>query len=171
MGELDKFRKTNCLGTDCHHAHSATGYGTPAERWGADGELTKGKTRPNVGDRYTMFGGPGAPWQGKDKGNKDDENVQERELGMRDNRGGAAIDLNRGGPPKTEKKPLHYAFQGGLLGKGANNALNVDDKVVVRHTVVGNPRWDAQGEPLPEPDEDKQEDEVLTDEEMEKQVF
>ena len=113
-------------------------------------QLVQGAVRPNVGDMLTKFGGRGAPWTALDDGNKDAEVVKERELGMHDIRGGAKIDLNRGGPPKTEKRPFRYAFQGGLLGKDANNALNHRDEVLVRHSVIGFPRWDAEGEPVAE---------------------
>ena len=76
--------------------------------------------------------------------------IQTRALGdLTDIRGGLKIDLNRGGPPKTEKRPFHSAFEDGLLGKDANSALNHEDEVLVRHSGVGFPRWDAEGEALP----------------------
>jgi len=155
MGELDKYRKKNCATLECYYANSATGWNVPGtgketgHRWGADGELTAGATRPNVGDRLTEYGGRGAPWKGYDAHNRDPEVVKERKLGTHDVHGGLKIDLNRGGPPRTEKRPFHYAFQGGLLGKDANAALNHDDEVLLRHSAVGFPRWDAEGEALP----------------------
>lgn len=104
-------------------------------------QLEDGAVRPNVGDLLTKYGGRGTPWKGIDEGNEDAEVVRERELGSRDIRGGAKIDLYRGGAPKMESRPFHYAFQGGLLGKDANKALNHDDEVLVRHSTVGFPRW------------------------------
>lgn len=156
MGEQDKFRKKNCRTAECEYANSATGFNVPGtgvtgHRWDAMGELVQGAARANVGDRLTKYGGLGAPWAGFDEHNKDAAVVQERATGVHDIIGGANIDLNRGGPPRTEKTPLTYAFQGGLLGKGANEPLNHEDAVLVRHSTVGFPRWDAEGEALPQP--------------------
>ena len=155
MGEHDKFRKKNCRTLECYYANSATGWNVPGTskkgyRWGADGELGEGATRPNVGDRLTEYGGLGAPWAGYDAHNADPKMVQERKLGAHDIHGGLKIDLNRGAP-RTEKRPFHYAFQGGLLGKDANAAINHEDEVLVRHSSVGLPRWDAEGEALRSP--------------------
>ena len=156
MGEHEKFRKKNCRTLECYYANSATGWNVPGTskkgyRWGADGELGEGAIRPNVGDRLTEYGGRGEPWAGYDAHNADPKMVQERKLGAHDIHGGLKIDLNRGGPPHTEKRPLNYAFQGGLLGKDANAAINHEDEVLVRHSSVGLPRWDAEGEALRSP--------------------
>ena len=121
-------------------------------------QLVQGAVRPNVGDLLTKYGGRGAPWKAVDDGNKDAEVVKERELGMHDIRGGAKIDLYRGGPPKTEKRPFRYAFEGGVLGKHSNKALNHRDEVLVRHSVIGFPRWDAEGEPVAEEEDGAEED-------------
>jgi len=102
MGEMDTFRKKNCRTAKCFYANSATGFNVPGtgktgHRWGADGELDKGGVRANVGDRYTTYGGRGAPWKGYDKYNTDARVVQERVLGTHEIRGGAPVDLYRGG--------------------------------------------------------------------------
>ena len=155
MGALDRFRKKNCGTAECIYANAATGFNVPGtgvagHRWASSGHLVPGAAKENVGDSLTQFGGRGAPFAGRDKNNRAPIVVQERKLGTHDLHGGAKIDLNRGGPPRTEKAPLHYAFIGGSLGKGANGAFNPHDEVVVRHSSVGFPRFDADGEPLPQ---------------------
>ena len=155
MGALDRFRKKNCGTAECIYANAATGFNVPGtgvagHRWASSGHLAPGAAKENVGDSLTQFGGRGAPFPARDKNNRDPVVVQERKLGTHDLHGGAKIDLSRGGPPRTEKAPLHYAFIGGSLGKGANGAINPHDQVVVRHSSVGFPRFDADGEPLPQ---------------------
>ncbi|EKX42654.1 hypothetical protein GUITHDRAFT_111332 [Guillardia theta CCMP2712] len=134
MGAHEKYESHPCLHHNCHE---------PSKQiWNGNGETVAGKEAPNVGDKFSRFGGRGRGWAGYDANNRNAKREMARELGGQ-SRGGMEGD--------GYHDPLHrQPFYGGGLGN--LKFMNPGSSVRVQHRGIGIQQWDTDGERLPPPE-------------------
>eukprot|EP00960_Hanusia_phi_P033663 750583-Hanusia_phi.AAC.3 len=134
MGAHEKYESYPCLHHDCL---------VPSKQiWNANGEAVQGKNAPNVGEKFSAYGGRGRGWPGYDANNQNAKKEMARELGGQESR-------EVGGDGYHD--PLQrQSFYGGALGQV--KFLNPAGAVRVTHRGIGTQRWDTNGESLPQPE-------------------
>uniref|UniRef100_A0A7S0HA11 Uncharacterized protein n=1 Tax=Hanusia phi TaxID=3032 RepID=A0A7S0HA11_9CRYP len=134
MGAHEKYESHPCLHHDCL---------VPSKQiWNANGEAVQGKNAPNVGEKFSAYGGRGRGWPGYDANNQNAKKEMARELGGQESR-------EVGGDGYHD--PLQrQSFYGGALGQV--KFLNPAGAVRVTHRGIGTQRWDTNGESLPQPE-------------------